>query len=87
MGHMTLGYLFYSIFFSIIYAKGYERGKAAIGQGLRFGILIGLMVAPMSSLVWYSVLPIPAVLGLSWLMGGLALNVVLGLVAGLVYRP
>ncbi len=87
MGHMVLGYVIYSIFFSIIYAKGYETGKSGVGQGLRFGILMALLQAPFGALIWYSVLPIPAALAVSWMAAGLVLNTSLGLVAGLVYKP
>ena len=87
MGCLMLSYLFYSVFFPVIYAKGYESGKPGVGQGIRFGILMGLLEAPMGALTWYSVLPIPAALALGWLAGGLVLNVVLGVVVGLIYRP
>ncbi len=86
MGHMMLGYLFYVIFFAVIYAKGYEKNKPGLGQGFRFGILIGLLSAPMNSLIWYSVLPIPASLAVSWLVAGLVKNTILGMTAGLIYR-
>ena len=87
MGHMILSYFIYSVFFVIIYGKGYEAGKPGVGQGLRFGMLMGLLQAPAGALIWYSVLPIPASLAFSWLAGGLALNAVLGLVAGVLWKP
>ena len=30
---------------AVIYTKGYEAGKAGIGQGFRFGVLMGLLLA------------------------------------------
>ncbi len=44
-------------------------------------------MCPAGALVWYSVLPIPVSLAFSWLVGGLVLNAVLGLVAGAVWKP
>ncbi len=32
-----LGFLVFAPFFALIYAKGYEKGKPGLGQGLRFG--------------------------------------------------
>lgn len=83
---MTLGQFLFAKFFTAIFAKGYETGKNGLGQGLRFGALVGLMLAPMNSLVWYVILPIPAALALYWLAAGFVEMVVLGLVAGAVYK-
>ena len=58
-----------------------------VEQGFRFGILLAFLQVPLSALIWYSVLPIPAALAVSWMAAGLVLNTVLGLVAGLVYKP
>jgi hypothetical protein len=84
---MTLGQFLFAKFFTVIFSKGYETGKNGLGQGLRFGFWVGLMLAPMTSLVWYAILPIPAILAVYWLAAGFVEMVVLGLVAGAVYRP
>jgi len=57
-----------------------------IGQGLRFGLYAGLLVAFPQSLVWYVVLPIPFVLAAGWFAGTLADCLVAGAVVGLTYR-
>lgn len=83
---MYVGYLIFSPFFVAIYSKGYEEGKSGLGQGLRFGALVGLMLAPMTGLVWYVVLPIPKELALAWIGVGFLEYLILGLVVGLVWK-
>jgi len=82
---MWLGYAIFAPFFVMIFDKGYERGKPAHEQGMRFGLLVGLAFAPMQALVWYAVLPIPSTLAFAWLVAGIIEFVVLGLTVGWVY--
>ncbi len=86
MWMMWIGYLIFSPVFVYIYSKGYEEGKSGLGQGLRFGLAIGLLMAPMSALGWYAVLPIPAILSAYWLVGGLAEFIIVGAVVGLIWK-
>ena len=86
MGFMTLGQLVFSFMFAFIYAKGHETGKGTVAQGLRFGFLSGLLLAPMTGLVWYVVLPIPEILAFGWFATGMIECLLIGAVAGAVYR-
>ena len=61
--------------------------RGTLGQGIRFGLLMAFLQAPLMSLIWYSVLPIPASLAVSWLIGGVLMQTALGVVVGFVYRP
>lgn len=79
-------YLIFSPVFSFIYAKGYEAAKPGLGQGLRFGFYVGLLLAPVTSLGWYAVLPIPAMLAAYWFAGTLAECLAAGIAVGLIYR-
>lgn len=83
---MWLGYLIFSPVWVCIYSKGYEEGKSGLGQGLRFGALMGLMLAPMMALGWYAVLPIPCELAVYWLVAGFIEYLILGAVVGLVWK-
>jgi hypothetical protein len=69
------------------YVKGYEPGKNGLGQGLRYGFYLGVMVALPMNLGWYAVLPIPATLAMYWIVGGIVEFVAAGAAAGLVYKP
>ncbi len=83
---MTLGSLLFSVVFTWIYAKGYETGKRGLGQGLRFGFLIGLLTSIFYVTIWYVVLPIPLALALGWSFGQFADCIAAGFVVGLIYQ-
>src|SRR5262245_1355205 len=44
-----VGYLVFAPFFTLIYAKGYEKGKPGLWQGFRFGLYMGAMLSVMHS--------------------------------------
>ena len=81
------GILVFAPFFTLIYAKGYEKGKAALGQGFRYGLYVGAMLSVMGSFGWYVLLPIPLALASYWFLATLVEFTVAGIVAGLAYRP
>ena len=84
---MTVGQIFFGVFAGLIFAKGYEPRRAPLGQGIRFGLYMGFMLAPMNSLAWYVILPIPPVLAIYWLASGFVEMLVLGVVASFIYKP
>ena len=81
-----VGYLVFAPFFTLIYVKGYEKGKPGLGQGFRFGLYVGAMLSVVNGLGWYVVLSIPLVLALCWFLAVLVEFTVTGIVVGLVYR-
>ena len=81
-----LGYLIFAPFFTLIYAKGHEPAKSGLGQGLRYGLYMGLVLSVMQNLVWYAVLPIPGVLAFYWFLGGMVESIAAGVAAGLIYH-
>lgn len=83
---MILGQLCFAKVFTWIYTKGYEAGKPGLGQGLRYGFLIGLLVSIAYVSVWYVVLPIPFKLALGWVASGMADCLAAGAAVGLIYR-
>lgn len=84
---MMVGKLLFSALFVWIYTKGHEAGKPGLGQGLRYGFLIGLLVSVSYVTVWYVVLPVPLVLAKGWVASGIVDCLAAGAVAGLLYRP
>ena len=84
---MLLGQLFFAKFFAVVFTQGYEKGKPGLGQGLRCGLIFGLLLAPVNSLIWYVILPIPVILAVYWFAAGFVEMTVLGLIAGTVYKP
>ncbi len=81
-----LGYLIFAPFFALIYTKGYEPNKPGLGQGLRYGLYMGVLLSAMQNLVWYAVLPIPGVLAFYWFLGGMVESIAAGVAVGLIYR-
>lgn len=75
-----------TLFFTLIYAQGYERHKAGVAQGMRFGLYMGLFYFTLYGAVSYVVLPIPAVLAAWWFLGGVVEYVAAGAIVGWMYR-
>jgi len=72
---------------TFIYMKGYEPGKGSVGQGFRFGVLMGLLLAVPSNLMHAVVYPYPVTLVLSWLVGTLVEVTLAGMMIGYIYKP
>jgi hypothetical protein len=73
--------------FSIAYAKGYEGEGSAIGEGIRYGLLVAIMIDGFA-VVWnYVTEPIAPRLGALELVARVGEFGVYGAVVGLIYRP
>ncbi len=83
---MMLGQVFFGFFFGLTYTKGYESGKGTVSQGFRYGLLMALMLGPMSGLVWYVILSIPQSMAWSWAIGCSVQMIILGLIVGALYK-
>ena len=70
-----------------IYSKGYEAGKGGVGQGFRFGVLMGLALYLPKVLMSYVVYPYPVSLLANWFMGGILEVTLAGMVIGALYKP
>lgn len=86
MWMMWLGYLVSAPLFVYIFCKGVEEGKSRVGQGIRFGAVIGLFTSVSMSLGSYVVMPVPGILAFYWFAAGFVESVAAGLVTGLIYR-
>jgi hypothetical protein len=83
---MWIGTLILAPLFVLIYTKGYEANKPGPGQGVRYGLIVGMLLSAPQCLVWYAVLPIPAVLAFWWFAAGMMESVAAGVAVGLIYR-
>ena len=80
-----VGNLVLAVAVTIIYAHGYEPSKNWIGQGFRFGLIVGTLMAPVA-LTEYVVYPVPGALALKWIgLGYLQMIITAWVVAG-IYR-
>jgi hypothetical protein len=77
--------LVFSFLFVHIYRKGYE-GKG-IAEGIRYGLLIGLLMNVMGMFGQYAVYPIPFSLVIQWFVFGVIQIVICGIVAAALYKP
>jgi hypothetical protein len=74
-----------SFVFVYLFVKGYEgRG---IMEGVRFGLLMGLIFAVPAAYGAYVIIPIPYYLALEWFLYGMAQTVIIGIVAAAIYKP
>ena len=72
--------------FSYAYAKGYEGGSG-VQEGLRFGVLVGLMLCTFAATFQYMVWPVSTSLLIAWLLDYVLEFALYGMVVGLIYRP
>lgn len=81
---LTLSSLIMSFFFVYIFAKGYEN--RGIGEGARYGIIIGLFMNVIGMFSQYVMYPIPFSLSVKWFVFGMVEFTVCGVLAALIYR-
>lgn len=75
----------WTVLFCYIFTRGYE-GKGAM-EGLRYGLLIGLLCGIPVAYESYMVYPITLFLAHAWAVTSVVMGMVCGLVLALVYRP
>jgi len=82
---MWLTGLVLSILFVYIFIRGYEN--RGIGEGLRYGLLIGLLFAIPGVWNQYVVYPVPLALAVKWCGFSLLEFLIAGVVTSLIYKP
>lgn len=85
MWTMWVMYLVNGLVLPYMYAKGYEPGKSSLGQGLRFGLAIGLLMATGMSLGTYFMIPLPASMAATWFVVGMVQFLAVGAAIGLIH--
>jgi hypothetical protein len=85
MWMMVVGQVFYLFLFCYIFTKGRESG--GIGEGARYGLLIGLLLSIPMTIDQYVVYPIPGKLAVIWFVVGVLSSMIMGAVFALIYRP
>jgi hypothetical protein len=72
--------------FAYAYAKGYEGGNG-LQEGLRFGVLVGIMLCTFGTIWEYMVWPVGRRLLAAWLIDYIVEFALYGIVVGLLYKP
>ena len=75
----------FSLLFVYIFTKGYE-GKGIL-EGVKYGLLIGLVVHFVGSFNQFVVYPVPYVLMWKWVIYGTIEVMAAGAVTALIYKP
>ena len=86
-GLMLVSEMLLAVLLTVIYSKGYEANKAGLGQGFRYGVLVGLLLAVPSGLMKAVVYPYPFQLVLNWMLGTFVEVTVVGIMIGYLYKP
>ena len=87
--NLTLGFavsLLGFFVFAYAYAKGYEGGPGAV-EGLRFGVIVGLLLACFSAVWSYVMMPISGSFAAAMTVDAIVEMAVFGVVVGLIYKP
>ena len=72
--------------FSYTYAKGYEGGRGA-QEGLRFGVLVGILICCFSTIWGYMVWPMSVQLAAAWMIDYIVEFALYGMIVGAIYKP
>ena len=83
---INVAYVAFAIGATWIYAKGVEANRPWLGQGLRFGIAIWLVLAVPSFMIAYAVQPVPVNLMLKQVGYEFVNKLLIGIVIAALYR-
>ncbi|MGH9863274.1 MAG: hypothetical protein ACRD35_07600 [Candidatus Acidiferrales bacterium] len=81
---LYLANLVFALAFCYIYVQGYEAEKSWLGQGLRFGLIAGTLLAPFAVTEWV-IYPVPWLLCLKWIVFGYLQVLICGVAAAALY--
>jgi hypothetical protein len=85
MWMMFLSSALYLLLFCYIFTKGYE-GKG-VGEGLRFGLLMGLFLSIPTALDQYVIYPLTTNLAVIWFVTGVVSFMIAGAIFAAIYKP
>jgi hypothetical protein len=72
--------------FAYAYAKGYEGGRG-MQEGLRFGVLVGILLCCFAAIWNYMVWPVSGLLLVAWMIDFIVEFALYGVIVGLLYKP
>jgi hypothetical protein len=83
---MLAGILFTMLVAAYLYAKGYEGGSG-MQEGMRFGVLVGLLMVGYVAGVNYAIMNIGKRMAAYYALAGLVEWTVVGIAIGSIYTP
>ena len=80
---MLITQVSFSIFFTLIFSKGYTfKGMM---EGVRYGFYVAMMVSLPAGYNMYATMPVPYTFALYWFLGGLVLMIGAGIILSYVF--
>lgn len=73
-----------TLMFCFIFTRGYEN--RGIGEGVRYGLYMGLFLMTVQAYDSYVIYPLPYHLILKWFVSGMVMFIVMGVVVSLIYK-
>jgi hypothetical protein len=73
------------LMFCYIFTRGHE-GKGIV-EGVRYGVLIGLLMAGPMAIDQYVIFPVPGDVAMIWLISGIASLTIAGAIFATIYKP
>ncbi len=73
------------LMFCYIFTRGHE-GKG-ISEGVRYGVLIGLLMAGPMAIDPHVIFPVPGNVAMIWLISGIATLTIAGAIFAAIYKP
>ena len=89
MGNLPIGFVFLLLgffAFSYAYAKGYEGGSGVV-EGIRFGVLVALIVVGFGLIWQYVMFPITATYAAAIIIDSILELALYGAIVGAIYKP
>jgi hypothetical protein len=86
-GYLILANVLFGFALTWIYQQGVEAGKSTIGQGIRFGVAIALLMTIPTYLIYYAVQPLPDAMVVKQIVFDTIAVVLLGIIVALLNRP
>ncbi len=82
---LYLGYALFAAMFSYIYTRGYE-GKPGIGEGLRYGVLVGSFIGIPKMFIEHAVFYYPGKMLVAWCIETIVICTILGVIVAMIYK-
>jgi hypothetical protein len=89
MGNLPIGFAFLLLgffAFAYAYAKGYEGGSGVV-EGIRFGVLVALIVVGFGVIWQYVMFPITASYAIALVVDAIVELALYGAIVGAIYKP
>jgi hypothetical protein len=84
---MVIAHALIALAFTWIYRQGREAGKPWLGQGVRFGIAIAVLMTIPIYLIYYAVQPMPGAVVTKQIVFDVITVVIMGIVVAWINRP